>query len=163
MYNTKIVISLQKDLTLMNTLDFLKANEHKGKGEFLKEAQYLKDNWDWMKYSYAIAIKVRNRMNELGLTQKRLAESLGCTQQHISILLNGKVNMTLETLSKLEKALDFNLIGQALSLVDGYKVQNVTGYLNEPSSPEEAIATGTSSLVEGYTPRKKKGPKIKAK
>ena len=147
----------------MNTIDFLKANEHKGNGEFLKEAQYLKDNWDWMKYSYAIAIKVRNRMNELGLTQKRLAQSLGCTQQHISILLNGKVNMTLETLSKLEKALDFDLIGHALSFVDGYRVNCVTtGYLNEPSSPEEAIITGTSAVVDGYPPRKKKGPKKKA-
>ena len=137
----------------MNTLDFLKANEHKGNGSFLKEAQYLKDNWDWMKYSYAVAIKVRRRMEELGWTQKRLAESLGCTQQHISILLNGKVNMTLETLSKLEIALDFNLIGQALALTNGY--------LNEPSSPEEVVTSGTAALVEGYAPRKKKGPKKK--
>lgn len=146
----------------MNTLDFLKANEHKGNGSFLKEAQYLKDNWDWMKYSYAVAIKVRRRMEELGWTQKRLAESLGCTQQHISILLNGKVNMTLETLSKLEIALDFNLIGQALALTNGYDVlKEHVGYLNEPSSPEEVVTSGTAALVEGYAPRKKKGPKKK--
>ena len=146
----------------MNTIDFFRANEHKGNGDFLKQAQYLKDNWEWMKYSYAIAIKVRRRMEELGWTQKRLAEALGCTQQHISVLLNGKVNMTLETLSKLESALDFNLIGEALELTHGYVSPNEgIGYLNEPSSPEEAISEGTSSLVDGYVPRKKKGPKKK--
>ena len=146
----------------MNTIDFLRSNEHKGNGDFLKQAQYLKDNWEWMKYSYAIAIKVRRRMEELGWTQKRLAEALGCTQQHISVLLNGKVNMTLETLSKLESALNFNLIGKALELTHGYTSPNESiGYLNEPSSPEEAISEGTSSLVDGYAPRKKKGPKKK--
>ena len=144
----------------MNAIDFLRAHEHKGNGEFLKEAQYLTSNWGWMKYSYAIAIKVRRRMDELGWTQKRLAESLGCTQQHISILLNGKVNMTLETLAKLEKALDFDLIGQALALTHGHEIQGETkGYLNEPSSQEEAVSVGTSSTVDGYPPRKKKGPK----
>lgn len=144
----------------MNTIDFLSANEHKGNGDFLKQAQYLKDNWYWLKYSYAIAIKVRNRMEELDWTQKRLAEALGCTQQHVSALLNGKINMTLETISKLEKALDFDLIGQALALTYGYKLPKETaGYLNEPSSPEEVVTSGTSSLVDGYNTRKKKGPK----
>ena len=113
-----------------------------------------------MKYSYAIAIRVRRRMEELGWTQKRLAESLGCTQQHVSILLNGKVNMTLETLSKLEKALDFNLIGQALDLKQGYKIQSETvGYLNDPTSQESAMSIGTAVSVDGYVSRKKKGPK----
>ena len=146
----------------MNTIDFLRANEHKGNGEFLKQAQYLKENWEWLKYSYAVAIKVRSRMEELGWTQKRLAEALGCTQQHISILLNGKVNMTLETLAKLEKALDFNLIGEALALTDGYQTTSKPlGYLNEPSSQEEAISKGTSTVVDGYPSRKKKGPRKK--
>lgn len=146
----------------MNTIDFLRANEHKGNGDFLKQAQYLKENWGWLKYSYAVAIRVRSRMEELGWTQKRLAEALGCTQQHISILLNGKVNMTLETLAKLEKALDFNLIGQALTLTDGYQATGKPqGYLNEPSSPEEAISKGTSTVVDGYPSRKKKGPRKK--
>ena len=135
----------------MNTIEFLKANEHKGSGAFLREAQFLKDNWYWLKYSYAIAIKVRHRMNELGWTQKHLADILGCTQQHISILLNGKVNMTLETLSKLEKALDFNLIGNALALTDGYVIpQSAPAYLNEPTLADKSLPMQTSPIVEGY-------------
>lgn len=144
----------------MDTLDFLRANEAKGSSNFLKMAQNLKDNWIWLKYSYAVAIKVRRRMNDLGLTQKQLADSLGCTQQHISILLNGKVNMTLETLAKLEQALDFDLIGNSLTLFDNYNEDRHTpSYLNDSHGESEIPNIKTSDLVDGYKPRKKKGPK----
>ncbi len=145
----------------MNIIDFLKANEHKSTNGFVSQAQYIKDNWSWLKYSYAVAIKVRRRMKELGITQKELAQHLCCTQQHISVLLGGKANMTLETLAKLEKALSFDLIGQSL-LVFGYSIpeENTVGYLND-SAVSSPIQEGlrTSNLVDGYKPRKKKGPK----
>ena len=140
----------------MNTIDFLRANEYNSTGSFLKEAQFRKQNWEWLKYSTVIALKTRKRMSELGWTQKQLAEALGCTQQHVSVLQNGKVNMTLETLAKLENALQFDLIAGILSIPIPSP-----GHLNEPSSPEEMISSGTSSLVDGYTPRKKKGPRKK--
>ena len=144
----------------MNTLDFLRANEHKSERGFLSEAQYLKDNWGWLKYSYAIAIKVRSRMSELGWTQKQLAEALNCTQQHISVLLNGRVNMTLETLAKLEDALKFNLIGGDLvSFPNTYSQQRTPSYLNSPEFGEVRPDVDTSALVDGYPKRKKKGPK----
>lgn len=49
-------------------------------------------------------------MKQLGLIQKALAERINCTQQYISKILKGKENMSLDTLSKLEKALDITLI-----------------------------------------------------
>ena len=147
----------------MNTIDFLKQNEHKGDAVFLKEAQFLQGNWAWLKYSTVIALRVRRRMDELGWTQKKLAEALECSQQHVSILLNGKVNMTLETIAKLEKALDFSLIGDVLNLTDGYSfpAERKSLYLSEPAPGEEVDTTGCSALVDKYTPRKKKGPKKK--
>ena len=82
-----------------------------------------------------IALQVRDRMSQIGMTQVVLAEKLGCTQQHISMLLKGKNNLTLETIAKLEEALDFDIIGKALIPVDGY-AQDVTQshrtYLSEP-------------------------------
>ena len=145
----------------MNTIDFLRANEHKSEMGFVSKAQYLKDNWSWLRYSYAIAIKVRRRMKELGITQKELALQLGCTQQHISVLLGGKSNMTLETMAKLEQALSFDLIGKILHEFN-YSVQSdeAIGYLND-SSVSGPIPAGfnTSEIVVGYTPRKTKGPK----
>lgn len=50
------------------------------------------------------------RMRVLKLTQKALAECMGCTQQYISKILKGKENMSLDTLSKLEDALGICLI-----------------------------------------------------
>ena len=145
----------------MNTLDYLRANEHKSENGFVSKAQFFKDNWPWLKYSYAIAIKVRRRMKELGMTQKDLAKKLECTQQHISVLLGGRANMTLETLAKLEQALSFDLIGNNL-LVFGYSApdDDAVGYLND-SFVSGSIPEGseTSNFVDGYKPRKKKGPK----
>lgn len=133
----------------MNAIDFLRANEHKGDGAFLSEAQFLKNNWPWLKYSYAIAIKVRSSMAEQGMTQKQLAEVLHCTQQHVSVLLNGRVNMTLETIAKLEDALGLSFI----------QVEDEPLFLNSPRPGEKMPNIKTSTLVDGYSPRKKKGPK----
>ena len=145
----------------MNTMDFLRANEHKSKMSFVSKAQYLKDNWSWLRYSYAIAIKVRHRMKDLGITQKELASKLECSQQHISVLLGGKANMTLETMAKLEQALSFDLIGNSLQEFNYFVQDDETiGYLND-SSVSGPVPDGfkTSELVDGYKPRKKKGPK----
>ena len=145
----------------MNTLDFLRANEHKSEVNFVSKAQYLKDNWPWLRYSYAIAIKIRSRMKELGITQKELALLLGCTQQHISVLLGGKSNMTLETMAKLEHALSFDLIGKSLQEFN-YSVQDdvAIGYLNASSESEPIPSDiNISELVDSYKTRKKKGPK----
>lgn len=145
----------------MNTMDILRANEHKSEVGFVSNAQYLKDNWSWLKYSYAIAIKVRRRMKELGITQKELAGRIECTQQHISVLLGGKANMTLETMAKLEKALSFDLIGKSLQEFNhSVQTDDAIGYLND-SEVNGPISDGynTSELVDGYKPRKKKGPK----
>lgn len=145
----------------MDTIDFLKSHEHKGESRFVKDAQFVKENWDWLQYSYAIAIRVRNRMAEMGWTQKQLAQALDCTQQHVSVILNGRVNMTLETISKLEKALQFDLIGDCLTSFSAYAFSaSPTGYLNDPHPSEGAGELHTSHLVEGYG-RKKKGPKSK--
>lgn len=144
-----------------NTLDFLRANEHKSREGFVSKAQYLKDNWSWLKYSYAIAIKIRRRMKELGMTQKELALLLECTQQHISVLLSGKSNMTLETLAKLETALSFDLIGRSLQDFAYSKPDGITAGLLNDSATGGPIPEGikTSDFVDGYKPRKKKGPK----
>lgn len=145
----------------MNTIDFLRANEHKSSDSFISEAQYLKDNWFWMKYSYAIAVKVRRRMKDLGITQKELAIKLGCSQQHISVLLAGRANMTIETIAKLEHSLSFELIGHNLQeFTYSWPADGPVGYLND-NAVSGPIPTGvnTSALVDGYKPRKKKGPK----
>ena len=110
-------------------------NQSDTASKWREEAEYRRKNARWLRYSAMIALQVRDRMSQIGMTQVVLAEKLGCTQQHISMLLKGKNNLTLETIAKLEEALDFDIIGKALIPVDGF-AQDVTQshrtYLSEP-------------------------------
>ena len=104
----------------MKTIDVLNKYKSDTAGKWREEAEYRRRNARWLRYSAMISLQVRDRMSEIGMTQVVLAEKLGCTQQHISMLLKGKSNMTIETIAKLEEALDIDIIGKALIPVDGY-------------------------------------------
>ena len=107
----------------MKTIDIL--NKYKSEtANWREEAEYRRRNARWLRYSAMIALQVRERMAQIRMTQVVLAEKLGCTQQHVSMLLKGKNNLTLETIAKLEEALDFDIIGEALIPVDGYCQNN---------------------------------------
>lgn len=127
---------------MVKAIDILKNNQVKtpGNKQMLKDVEFLRKNQDWLPYSTAIAIRVLHRMKALGVTQKQLAESLGCTQQYISVLLKGRENLTLETIAKLEKALHFDLIRSLVCLVDGYQAEPerpARYYLNSPKESED--------------------------
>ena len=58
----------------------------------------------WMCHSQAIAATMSNRMEELGMTQRALAE------QYVSKVLKGRENLSLETLCKIENALGIRIL-----------------------------------------------------
>jgi antitoxin component HigA of HigAB toxin-antitoxin module len=92
------------------TLDFLKSHESETPSQWREEAEWRRDNASWLRHSQQIAVKVLLKMKELHLTQKALAERMNCTQQYVSKILKGKENLSLDTISKLEEALQINLI-----------------------------------------------------
>lgn len=65
---------------------------------------------EWMLHSQTIAMIMLNRMEQFGMTQKALAMKMNCSQQYISKVLKGRENMSLETLCKIEKALDVKIV-----------------------------------------------------
>ena len=71
-----------------------------------RESGMAKGNRDWLRYSRKIAIVVALSLEELNMSQKQLAEIVGCSPQYVSKLLKGEENLTLETLCKLERALN---------------------------------------------------------
>ena len=96
-------------------------------------------------------------MDEQSVTQVELAKRMGCTQQYVSNLLKGSSNMTLETIARLENALNIDLIKSALTYVSGYSVLSSTPqYLNDSVGEELDPDIKTSDYVEGYKPRKKR-------
>src|SRR5690625_6006563 len=73
-----------------------------------KETDTLKRNRariqkrNMLRESQIIAMKILNRLDELGWTQKKLAEQIGVTPQQINKIVRGKENLTLETQTELQ-------------------------------------------------------------
>ncbi len=104
----------------MRTVDILNKYKSNTLSKWKEDAEYRRKNANWLIYSAMIALQVKQRMTEMGVTQVMLAEKLGCTQQHISMLLKGKNNLTLETIAKLEEALEFSILRDLL-IPGGYR------------------------------------------
>ena len=125
---------------MSKALDFLKAHESPIPSRWREEAQWRRDNAYWLKYSRFITLQVLQAMDKQSVTQVQLAERMGCTQQYVSNLLKGSSNMTLETIAKLEQALNIDIISSALTYHnDGtvpYSIKERVHYASEPDKPE---------------------------
>lgn len=97
--------------------------EHEVRTDWRAKAQWRRENRRWLRYSGYIAVAVIHRLAELKMSQKELAEKMGCSPQYVSKLLKGSENLTLETISKLEETLGLDLVRSAFSPVDGYENQ----------------------------------------
>ena len=69
------------------------------------KAQYRRENNEWLQKSSDIAYYVLKAMKAQNLSQKDLAEKLNISPQQISQIVEGQENLTLETITKLEKTL----------------------------------------------------------
>ena len=78
--------------------------------QWREEAEERLENKSWLRYSQMIAMKVLDKMETVGMTQKMLAERMGCSQQYVSKILKGRENLSLETLAKIEDALGLRFI-----------------------------------------------------
>ncbi len=89
-----------------------KLNEHRSPtpSKWREEAEFRMRNKSWLRYSQIVAVRMLERMDELGMTQQTLAERLNCRQQYVSKLLKGRENLSLETIAKIEDALDLHLL-----------------------------------------------------
>ncbi len=64
----------------------------------------------WLKYSRKIAIKAALAMKHENLSRQEFAERMGCSPQYVSRLLKGEENLSLETICKLEEALNIAIL-----------------------------------------------------
>ena len=76
----------------------------------IDKAEWQISNEDWLDKSAKIALKILRTIREKDITQIKLSELLNVSPQHISKIVQGKENLTLETISKLEKVLNITLI-----------------------------------------------------
>lgn len=119
--------------------EFLNNNQSATPSKWREAAEWRRKNEKWLKYARVITMKTMQAMDKQSVTQSILAKRMGCSQQYVSNLLKGSSNMTLETISRIETALNIDLIGSALGgLADGYnsaESSSRTCYLNDVEQP----------------------------
>lgn len=115
--------------------EFLNNHQSATPSKWREAAEWRRENENWLKYSRVITMKTMQAMDKQSVTQSALAKRMGCSQQYVSNLLKGNANMTLETIARIETALDIDIIGSALSCsVNGYVTREKTSrphYLND--------------------------------
>lgn len=63
-----------------------------------------------LKESQQICLKVLLKLDEIGWTQKQLAEAMDVTPQQVSKIVSGKENLTIQTQVKLQTILDIPIL-----------------------------------------------------
>ncbi len=64
----------------------------------------------WLPYSRKIAIRTAMAMKRQNITRSDIATRMGCSPQYVSRLLKGEENLSLETICKLENALNVPIL-----------------------------------------------------
>ena len=109
---------------MSKAIELLQSHQSGATSKWRADAEWRRDNEFWLTYSRHITLKVLRGMDEQSVTQSELARRMGCTQQYVSNLLKGSSNMTLETIARLEIALNLDILKTALADVDKYAAPN---------------------------------------
>ena len=88
----------------------LKQHQSKNPSKWREKAEWRMANREWLRYSQQIAMMMLDKMEEAGLTQKSLAQRMGCSQQYVSRILKGTENLSIETITKIESALNLGIL-----------------------------------------------------
>ncbi len=86
----------------------------KDKSRWLEDAKWRVENEVWLDKSAMIALRILREIRRQkpinGMTQKKLADTMGVTPQYINKVVKGQENLTLETIASIEKVLGISLI-----------------------------------------------------
>lgn len=96
-------------MTKEEKLRWLEQHQSATPSHWREQAEWERRNRAWIRHSQFIAVIMLSRMDELHLTQTSLAERMGCSQQYVSRILKGKENLSLETIAKIEEALQMQI------------------------------------------------------
>lgn len=91
-------------------IEKIRKHQSESPSKWREAAEYRTANKIWLRYSQKIAMMMLDRMEETRLTQSALAKRMGCSQQYVSKILKGRENLSIETLCKIEDALQLSLL-----------------------------------------------------
>lgn len=129
---------------IINRLNKLASKETSG---WLEKAKEREANKVWLAKSAKIAIKILRELRTKKLTQRWLAEELEVSPQYINKIVKGQENLSLETISSLERVLGITLITvPTFESSYGYSV-----IFNDFVKAERNRAQSIGSLVKKYS------------
>lgn len=91
-----------------------------------KSAIYRQENSDWLRKSAQIALVVLRALKDKSMSQKDLAVLLNVKPQQINKIVKGKENLTLETICKLERALDIKIVNIKMPYIKEFKINYIS-------------------------------------
>lgn len=102
-----------------------------------KDATYRQENRDWLQKSAKIALIVLRALKDKSINQKDLALLMGVKPQQINKIVKGKENLTLETICKLENALNVKIAEINIPFISEFIVVSI------PTKKQEFKHTST--------------------
>lgn len=93
-----------------------------------KDSAFRQENSEWLQKSAKIALIVLRALTDQSINQKDLAVLMGVKPQQVNKIVKGKENLTLETICKLEKALNVKIVEVNIPftrefIVEGYQTK----------------------------------------
>jgi ribosome-binding protein aMBF1 (putative translation factor) len=82
----------------------------KESSKWIEKTEWRISNENWLDKSAKISLKILRTLRGKSISQKDLAEKLNVSPQHVSKILKGEENFTLETIDKIEKVLGITLV-----------------------------------------------------
>ena len=117
--------------------------------KWLEEADYRFENKAWLQKSQAIALRILRDIRAKGISQKDLAEKLNVSPQQVNRWVKGNENLSLETISKIEYALNIELITILGTSEKSKDKQTFDVEYSSKLNVLEIIQTDSEFLIEG--------------
>lgn len=117
-------------------------------------------NRAWLKESQEIALKVLEKLDNLGWSQRKLAQKMDVSPQQISKLVRGKENLTLATQQKLQEILDIPVLATyyeqkfeavGVSFEEEFNIEMASNYTFSGSYESQGTELKMSSRISSKT------------
>ena len=95
---------------MMSNKEILKTLVSKEKTNTVERNRERIKNRAYLRESQGIALKVLDKLDELGWSQVRLAKEMGVSPQQITKIVSGKENLTIETQIKIQNILEIPIL-----------------------------------------------------
>lgn len=92
------------------TIDLMKQHESKTPSRFQENAEWRRENREWLKWSRDVALSLVDYMETNGINRNGLAERLGVTPQYVSKMLSGKIYFSFKSIAEIENKLSIRLL-----------------------------------------------------